>query len=72
MEAPETTFWKLQIKTIFFHQLKFSSVSRLKVLEKVSAFCHIQLQYKVTEHFQNGIKKMWRDPTKIALGGKDV
>ena len=29
--------------------------------------CHIQFQWKVTEHFWNSIKKIWSVRTKIAL-----
>ena len=45
--------------------------SGAKALKKnVSPICHIQFQWKVTEHFWNRIKKMWIDRTKIALEKK--
>lgn len=44
------------------------SVSRPKALKQVSVICYIQFHWKVTELFQNRIKKIWSDHKKIALG----
>ena len=49
-----------QVKMNFVYRLFNLLLSfRFQSTKKdVSAFCHIQLQWKVTEHFQNRIKKM--------------
>ena len=38
----------------------------------MTAICHIQFQWKVTEHFWDKIKKIWSDCTKIALEKKHL
>ena len=43
------------------------SASGPKALKNVSAICHIQFNWKVTEHFRNRIKKIWSVRTKITL-----
>ena len=71
MRAPESPFESYKSKRIlFFGNLIFSLVSGPKALKNVSAFFHIQLQWKVTEHFRNRIKKMQGERTKIALEEK--
>ena len=55
MRASESSFESYKLTRIFFFaNFICSSVSGQK---KVSAFCQIQLQWKVTEHFLNRIKK---------------
>ena len=71
MRASELPFESYKSRRIsFFTNLISSSVPGPKALKKVSVFCHIQLQRKVTEHFRNRIKKMLIDRTKIGLGEK--
>ena len=38
----------------------------------MSSICHIEFQWKVTEHFRNRIKKIWSVRTKIALIEKNI
>ena len=68
MQAPESPFERyLSEQILSFVYLMCPSVSRPKALKNVSAICHIQFQWKVTEHFRNKIKKIWSVRTKIAL-----
>ena len=63
------TFWKLHVKANFVFRL-FNVFFRFRgqsAKNNVSAICHIQFQWKVTEHFRNRIKKIWSVRTKIAL-----
>ena len=65
MRAPESPFERCMSKRILsFAYLMRSSVSGAKALNTI---CHIQFQWKVTEHFPTGIRKIWRVRTKIAL-----
>ena len=58
MRASESLFESYKSKRIlFFANLIWSSVSGPKALKSVSAFCYIQSQRKITEHFRNRIKK---------------
>ena len=68
MRAPESPSERYMYKQIlFFAYLMCSSVSRANALKNVSAICHIQFQWKVTEDFRNRIKEIWSVRTKIAL-----
>ena len=69
MRAPESTFERYMSERILsLAYLMCPSVSGPKALKKhVSAICHIQFQWKVTEHFRNRIKKIWSVRTIIAL-----
>ena len=50
-----------------------ASVFGPKVLKNMPAFCHTQLQWKVIEHFQNSIRKMWSvSCVKIVLIDKNI
>ena len=57
----------LSKRLLFCAYLICPSISGPKALKKVFAICHIQFQWKVTEHFRNRIKKIWSDRTKISL-----
>ena len=71
MRAPKSPFeCSLSKRVLFFAYLMCCSASGAKALKNVSAICHIQFQWKATEHFWNRIKKMWIDRTKIALEKK--
>ena len=45
-------------RILSFAYLMCPSVFGLKALKNVSTICHIQFQWKVTEHFRNRIKKI--------------
>ena len=53
-------------RILTFAYLMCPSVSGPKALKKVSVICHIQFQWKVTEHYRN-IKRIWSVHSKIAL-----
>ena len=57
----QSEFFVFRLFNVF---LRFRDQSAEKNL---SASCHIQFQWKVTEHFRNRVKKIWSVRTKIAL-----
>ena len=68
MRASESPSQSYKTKRIlFFVNLICSSVSRLKALKNMSAFCHTQLQWKVMERFRNCVRKVWTACSKIAF-----
>ena len=60
----QITFWMLHVKANFVFRLFNAFLyfrGQIKVVKtNVSAICHIQFQWKVTEHFLNRIKKYVR------------
>ena len=66
MPAAESLFKSYMSERIWL-SLIYSFASGAKALKNVSAICHIQFQWKVTEHFRDRIKKKWSVRTKIAL-----
>ena len=65
MRTPKSPFESYMSEPLFIYvSLSFWAQSAKK---KVSAICHIQFRWKVTDHFWNRIKKIWGVCTKIAL-----
>ena len=59
MRASELPFERyISERILCFAYLMWSSLSEAKALKIVSAICHIQFQWKVTEHCRNRIKNM--------------
>ena len=65
------TFWTVHVRGNFVFRLFNVSLSfrAQSTLKKLSMICHIQFQWKVTQHFWNTcrIKKIWSVRTKITL-----